>query len=231
MSIRILFIYLFVVLSIGFAGSTERFIFKEFNLETISKESHPKVHATISVASKLVLPDPSEARHFFLEALRMVSRGFAIDKYDYLQSQYSLLKLARLGRETKWERQTQRDYDFIAKNLLVFLDYQGEMYTWKQTDMGMFQREAYKEASNRLAWNQMEDNKKLVESLAIIRKAKRFIDDEDDYYIYDTEVRILLKLKYYNRAYRIVAKVLQKKSNFLDFQDIKNSIAYKKWRR
>lgn len=223
--------FLLFYCSVVWAANTERFIFKPFNFEEIAKESHPRVSATVNVAAKLVLPQPSEARYFFVETLRLAGQGLKIDAHDYLQAHYGLLKLARLGKETKFQRQTRRDYDFIAQNVLVFLEYQGDMHRWKETDFGMFKREAYKEAANRVAWHKLEDGKDLKQALGIIRRAKRFIDNEDDDYIYDTEVRILLKLKYFNRAYRIVRKVLKRRPHFSDFQDIKVSEHYRRWRR
>ena len=47
--------------------------------------------------------------------------------------------------------------------------------------------------------------------------------------IWDTKVRILLKLGRVDEAFTIVQRVLKKDSSFTDFQDIKNSAPYKAW--
>jgi len=52
---------------------------------------------------------------------------------------------------------------------------------------------------------------------------------KDEFYIWDTKVRILLKLGRVDEAYAIVQRVLKKDSSFADFQDIKNSAPYKAW--
>lgn len=55
------------------------------------------------------------------------------------------------------------------------------------------------------------------------------IEGQNGYYIFDTKVRILLKMGKTEDAYEIAQRVLSKDPSFGDFQDIKASKEYKAW--
>jgi hypothetical protein len=68
-----------------------------------------------------------------------------------------------------------------------------------------------------------------MRALQHITKAKNFIRGPEDYYMYDTEVRILLKLKRKHDAFKIVKTILVENPNFSDFQDFKKNNEYISW--
>lgn len=69
----------------------------------------------------------------------------------------------------------------------------------------------------------------LTEALNAVEKAVEHIRDEQDYYILDTKVRILLKLKRDNEAFAIVKQVLAEVPEFGDFQDFYDNARYQRW--
>ncbi|MCF6205234.1 MAG: hypothetical protein L3J59_16490, partial [Methylococcaceae bacterium] len=90
----------------------------------------------------------------------------------------------------------------------------------------------YREAGNGVAWELMEratNNADLNKALTIANKTEPYIRDEKDYYILDTKVRILLKLKKEAEAFEIVKDVLSENPDFGDFQNFYDNKNYKTW--
>jgi len=210
---------------VTFANTLPKLAYKQYK---ISKDSNPTVHRLVKEGGELVYPKPRKARKLLVEALRKVSKGAKIDKYDYLWTQYGLLKSAMESGTSKYGPGTRADYMKVAKNVMKFLDHEN-VGEWQFTELGAFQMEVCREAGNGLGWELMEEGKKLKTALQYTKKAEDCMRGEEDYFIYDTKVRILLKMKKKNKAYTIVKQILNKDPDFGDFQDIKHSKSYRKW--
>lgn len=103
---------------------------------------------------------------------------------------------------------------------------------WHYTDLGKFHEEITRITANSLAWLMytISDTKEELEkALEIILKGVAYIENGTQYFIYDTQVRILLKLGRTNEAYQIVKRTLAQLPDFGDFQDIKTNDDYKEW--
>jgi tetratricopeptide (TPR) repeat protein len=103
---------------------------------------------------------------------------------------------------------------------------------WQFTSLGKFHKEVTRITANSVAWDlhAISDKKEdLEKALAIILKGVAFIEDKNHYFIYDTQVRILLKLGRREDAYRIVKRVLTGSPDFHQFQDIKQDGDYVDW--
>jgi hypothetical protein len=129
----------------------------------ISDNSDTHVHALIKQGSQLVLPQPRKARVLLTQALDKVSKGAKIDKYDYLWSQYGLLKSSIESGTSNFGPGTRKEYELVARNALKYLNTQS-VGDWQFTEIGAFQMEVYREAGNGLAWMLMEDGRSLNES-------------------------------------------------------------------
>jgi hypothetical protein len=120
----------------------------------------------------------------------------------------------------------------VANNVLNFLDTKTNTGDWVFTETGAFRMEVYREAGNGIAWELMEsatNNADLNKALTIANKTEPYIRDEKDFYILDTKVRILLKLKKEAEAFEIVKDVLSENPNFGDFQNFYDNKNYKTW--
>lgn len=105
---------------------------------------------------------------------------------------------------------------------------------WHFTDLGAFHKEVTRIAANTVAWQMYEiydKREELEKALDVIAKGVAFISDEDHYFIYDTQVRILVKLGRTEEAYRIIKRTLTLLPDFKDFKDFKKDAAYKAWNK
>ncbi len=78
----------------------------------------------------------------------------------------------------------------------------------------------------------MEDaksNADLNKALTTINNTLPHSRGEEDYYLFDTKVRILLKLNKKIEAFEIVKKILNNDPGFGDFQDFYDNKAYQGW--
>ncbi|MCS3797140.1 SMI1/KNR4 family protein [Niastella sp. OAS944] len=85
---------------------------------------------------------------------------------------------------------------------------------------------------NSVAWNMAEaatGTNELEQALNSLQQGLTLIEIPDHYFLYDTQVRILLKLERKEDAYVIVKTVLTQLPDFGDFQDIKQDADYKTW--
>lgn len=206
-----------------------RFAYEQF---PISGESDEEVHVLVKEAAQLVYPEPREARVLILNALKKVSDGASIDLYDYLWTQYGLLKSSFETDTSEFGPGGKTDYLNVARNALDFLDNETNVGAWPFTELGGFQMEVYREAGNGLAWYLHEgddDVAMLNEALSVINKTEEYIRGEEDYYILDTKVRILLKLDREQEAFEIVRDVLKEEPDFEGFEDFHTNNAYQVW--
>lgn len=207
------------------ADDLPELVFKNY---TISDDSNKDVHALVKEGSQLVFPEPRKARVVLVKALTEVSKGSKIDKYDYLWTQYGLLKSSMESGGNSFGPGTKEDYEKVAEHVLKFLAPSFSTGFAPFTEEGAFEMEVCREAGNGLAWNLMEDGKKLEDALNYVDKAISCMRDEDKF-IYDTKVRILLKMNKQDEAYKIVKEVLKDNPDFGDFQDLKEDEKYLAW--
>jgi tetratricopeptide (TPR) repeat protein len=95
-----------------------------------------------------------------------------------------------------------------------------------------YYKEIVRACSNSVAWNMAElatGNNELEQALTILQQGIDLIEMPEQFFLYDTRVRILLKLGQKEEAYRIVRNVLTLLPDFNDFQDIKQEVNYKNW--
>ena len=197
----------------------------------LSEDSDPAVHALVKEGAQLVASEPRQARQRLVQALEKVSQGMAIDEYDYLWTQYGLMKATMEAGSADFGPGTQEEYVRVARHVLEFLDEQGNTGEWVYTELGAFRMEVYRTAANGLAWHMMESGSNLEKALVIIDKGiQRASRGEEDNYMLDTKVRILLKMGKKQEAWRIVAEVLDKDAEFGDFQDIRQDPEYRAWK-
>ncbi|HEX6432019.1 MAG TPA: leucine-rich repeat domain-containing protein, partial [Niastella sp.] len=103
---------------------------------------------------------------------------------------------------------------------------------WHFTDLGKFHEEITRVTTNAVAWlmHVIADKKEdLEKALEIIMKGAAFVQEKDHYFIYDTQVRILLKLGRTADAYQIVKRTLALVPDFGDFQDLNKDANYNTW--
>jgi hypothetical protein len=103
---------------------------------------------------------------------------------------------------------------------------------WHYTDLGKFHEEVVRIAANCVAWDihLISDKKEELEkALEIVLKGVAYVESEVQCFIYDTQVRVLLKLGRKEDAYRVVKRTLALSPNFGDFQDIKQDADYIAW--
>ena len=211
------------------AGSLPEFTYKQF---PIAEESNDDVHELVSKAAPLVYPEPAAARNLLVQALQKVNKGAEINEYDYLWTQYGLLKSSFKTGGADFGPGSRKNYLNVAHNVLNFLDTKTNTGDWAFTETGGFRMEVYREAGNGLAWQLMEkatNDTDLNKALRIVNKTEPHIRGEEDYYIFDTKVRILLKLKKEAEAFAIVKKILSETPSFGDFQDFNDNDNYKAW--
>ncbi len=204
-------------------------VFKKY---PISAKSTPALHKLVREAAQSTHKSPRKARLLITKVFEKLSQGNSIDKYDYLWTQYSLLKSSYETNSGKFGPGTKRDFIKIAKNVLAYLKTQN-VGDWQYTEMGGFQMEVYRFAGNGLAWNLMDENNVsetiLQNALTLVIETESFIRGKQDFYIKDTKVRILLKLKRNKEAYKIVKTILAKNPSFADFQDFKKNKKFQEW--
>jgi hypothetical protein len=204
----------------------------------ISETSDPRVKELVRQAAQAVHPAPRDARRIIAEALSLVEQGAQISEYDYLWTQYGLLKSSHDTDTSNFANSTPEAYQDTALRVLGFLDEHGPssaVFMPGVAENNEFKGEVYRTAANGLAWHIYEaddsSSDELESALAWAGVAEQHIRNEDDYYILDTKVRILLRLGRTEAAYRIVFKVLQEDPEFGDFQDLIDDDDYQAWRR
>lgn len=95
-----------------------------------------------------------------------------------------------------------------------------------------FYNDVIREAANQVAWTMYElydDQAKMEEALALVNRAVACIEAPEEYYIYESQVRILLRLGRHEDAWQVAKQTLEKDEYFKDFKDITESKEYKKW--
>lgn len=100
------------------------------------------------------------------------------------------------------------------------------------SDLGQLQKEIIIEASNTLVWYELlktDDLTQLEELLARVNLGCSYATEDEHVYIFDTKVRLLLKLKRNQQAYRLVLHLLWKIEDLEILDDIKITQEYLQW--
>lgn len=105
------------------------------------------------------------------------------------------------------------------------------------TDLGAFQEDVIRTAANAIGWiayKNEADSDKLIEALDTLNLGCEYASngnapDENHLYIFDTKVRLLLKMERTDEAYTLVNEVYEVYSHFDDLDDIKESKQFNEW--
>jgi tetratricopeptide (TPR) repeat protein len=184
------------------------------------------VHAKVKEGAAKLRDDRAAAVALFEDALAMCRTGAMYSDYDELYASYGCvdalghLRLAVEGEER--ERLT----DKLVQHATRALELVPAGVIWHYTNEGAFQEEVIRRAGNALAWVLMERGE-LERALALVDRALSVGGDRG--YVFDTKVRILLKLGRTDEAYSIVHTILVEDPAFKDFQDLEASPAYGAW--
>ncbi|SEW34561.1 WGR domain-containing protein [Chitinophaga sp. YR573] len=195
-------------------------LMKEANALMYAKDDVEKLRASLGVYDQVF--------DFF-------SSGKVVDEYNLLYANYG--KMYAYSYLNSYHKAAYSKEGLLEMNLAAIQ--QGlktlaliPSVIWHFTDMGAFHEEVTRVVANAVAWQMYEiyDKKKdLEKALEIIAKAVGFVSTEYHYFIYDTQVRILLKMGQKEEAYKIVKRTLALASDFEDFSDFKNDADYKEW--
>ena len=197
-----------------------------------------KVHKLVQkAAADLQNGNYEKALKEFGEVIELCLPDKKWHDYDHLYAHYGKMQsLLRMLGSVKDPKERARMVAEIQATAIVCLTLVREQASPIHfSDESAFHREITRSAGNALAWYMQEqagqsDIKLLEEALEYADQGIGAMEGtQDEFYIWDTKVSILLKLGRVDEAYAIVQRVLKKDSSFADFQDIKNSAPYKAW--
>lgn len=195
-------------------------LMKEANALMGEKHDVKKLRASLSV---------------YDQVLSFFSSGQVVDEYNLLYANYGKMYSYNYLNSFHKDKYSKKELLELNKAAiqqgLKTLELVPSMI-WHFTDMGAFYQEVTRIVANAVAWQMYEIAKTkedLEKALAIIEKAIEYVQTEYHYFIYDTQVRILLKMGQKEEAYRIVKRTLAAASDFEDFNDFKVNADYQKW--
>lgn len=199
-----------------------------------AEETDAAIRAYLQQAAALTHQQPAAARPHTVVALELAAAGKPIAFYDHCYALYLLLKNGYDGpNSSTFGPGTRADYLRVARRLLDELERSGKVGQWVFTPEGQFYLEAYITAAGGLAWYQYEDAgadaAALEAALVLASKAAAHVQDRAQYWVHDTEVRILLALKREAAAWEIVRAVLEEDPEFADFRDLRADPRYRAW--
>ncbi len=208
--------------------SIPEYVFAPVN---VSKECSDKVKTYIKNSAKLLRTEPKSATVGFLKALELVSSGHEINEYHYIWALYGLLYIYDEYEDDN-NANIEENRIKVSKHLLKFLD-NTRNNSERDEELEVFRKEAYRRAGNGLAWRICKDPQStpndLLQALKVITDITDCIRDEQDYYIYDTLVQILLRLGKKQEAYALIYLILKETPDFSDFAEFKNDPNYIEW--
>lgn len=169
------------------------------------------------------------------QVLEYFSTGKVVDEYNNLYANYGKIYaysyLTSTFKNTFSKDELEQHVQDALKQGVYTLSLIPNII-WQYTDIGKFHEEITRIASNTVAWlmyERCDKKEELEEALSIIEKGVQCVKFEQHFFIYDTQVRILLKMGNTEEAYRVVKKKLAKEPGFADFADIKKDKDYKAW--
>lgn len=182
-------------------------------------------------SKKMQQGDYNEAIKGFEQALKLCAPDKVYSEYSYLFAHYGIsYSIQKMNPESN---PTLLNYLFSVSKKIMNELVPSNFAIWHYTDLGAFQEECVRIAGNGLGWWMQittNDEEQLKEALAYTNRAEDFVTS-DHYYIYDTKVRILIKLKRNEEAFAIVDRVLRGKPNFSDLQDFLKNSDYLNWQK
>lgn len=187
----------------------------------VAEESSSEVRAAVHALSQ----NTSSARitrTLANEVFALVDAGSAISERHYLWTLYALIRAAYPEVE---DGLPQADYLAVADAALQYLHKNG-VGSWQFTDQGQFNMEVYRMAGNGAAWALRKSEPE--RALGYAEAALEYARDEDKW-LQDTYVRVLINLKQTDKAFAIVKTVLEEDPDFGDFQDFLGNENYLRW--
>ena len=194
---------------------------KQLTLIETTEQSDSDVHELVKELSS-VQGEALSSRRIGDQILALVKKKKNISEHDYLWTLYALI----IGAGPEFDDgMPLKNYLEITDTALNYLDHNG-VGEWVFTDQGQFKMEVYRQAANAAAWALKKTDPK--KALAYIELGLGYMREEDMWLI-DTHVRILLNLKDTDQAYAIVKAVLAERPLFGDFQDFTTDESYLAW--
>jgi tetratricopeptide (TPR) repeat protein len=172
----------------------------------------------------------TKALGYFEQALDYYNKGIVTDTYRLTAIHYFKMWIySRLAYQSPNEPadMIKKHKELCTEEAKTCLDLVPANWNiWHFTDEGQFQKEVVRYACNCIAWPlyaNHDDKESLEEALQIAERGAELATESSQYYIVDTQVRILIKLGRTDEAYRIVWRILEKEPDFEDFQDFKTN--------
>jgi len=220
-SLMISFLSIIFLATTFSANAGSIFQTKKLKLVETTDESASQVQELVRELSS-VRGNATKSTELGEQILALIKKGADINDYDYLWTLYSLIINA--GPELDGGMAV-KDYLKITDSAMNFLENNG-VGDWVFTDFGQFQMEVYRQAANAAAWTLRESKPK--KALPYIEAGMQYMREED-LWMQDTRVRILLNMDKKEEAYKIVKTILAEAPDFSDFQDFTSNQDYLNW--
>ncbi|TWV93631.1 hypothetical protein FEF09_26860 [Chitinophaga pinensis] len=180
--------------------------------------------------------EPLNAIKKYNEALEYFNTGKVKDKYLFLYLHYVKTNAySNLASDDDYDDMSEEDkkkgrLTCIETGLKGLSLIPADMLP--DTSMVEFYKEAIRIMGNAVAWEMhetYEDTAKMEEALALINQAAAWVKDKSEYFIYDTKIRILLRLGKKEEAWQLAKKTLEENNAYSGLNDITDSKEYKQW--
>lgn len=180
--------------------------------------------------------EPLNAIKKYNDALEYFNTGKVKDKYLFLYLHYVKTNAySNLASDEDYEDMSEEDKK-KARVTCIETGLKGLSLIpadiLPDTSMGEFYKEAIRIMGNAVAWEMHEtygDAAKMEEALVLINRAAAWVKDTSEYFIYDTKIRILLRLGRKEEAWQLVKKTLEENKSYTALKDIEDSKEYKQW--
>lgn len=149
-----------------------------------------------------------------------------ISAVDYIWTQYALLQ-ATYGDQDELQLGDAATILELADTLMTFIEANG-LGEDPLSDEGQFKVHAYRYAANVAAWVNREENSE--QALKLIEKALPYINDQQRY-MFDTYIRVLLALGDKERAYSVIRQQLAEHPWFEYLEEFYDDKTYRRWLR
>lgn len=198
----------------------------------IAKDSDETVRTLVSDGAAQLEGDQAAARTSLLAALRQARAGARISDYDYLWAYQGLMATCYDAANTlvHCSRKTYLD---LGQRAFAHLDKRRSVDLWVFTEHGAALQGFCRTIGNNLAWVMHEspdsEAPELADALRVIERAESCIGSTEDYFVYDTKARILLKMGRADEAFALIRKVLDEVPDFQWFQEFVDDERYRAW--
>jgi len=155
-------------------------------------------------------------------------------QYAYYGKLYAYIFLtayhkSKFGDKPKQEEAVQTMLN-LSRQVIRLVKENREILAY--SDLASLQADMIRRATNTLGWHAYQNSKdkaELEEAAELTQWGTEYIEDTDHFYIYDTLVRLLIKMKRKDEAYAIVKSTLKQYPGFGDFADFRENKEYNKW--